>query len=137
MGGKLAKGITGAFMIPIIRKLHAKARQVMGPGAIHLILDRATCFKERTFKAEAKRLFISVVVNPPKSPDLISNDAGLHHFLEKQCREAAAVTLPEIRRNAKRAWRTLTSETCKRLNKRVRRNMEECIRLKGGNFYHE
>ena len=37
----------------------------------------------------------------------------------------------------RKAWKLVTPEMCKKISKRVRKNMAKVVELKGGNFYSE
>ena len=57
--------------------------------------------------------------------------------MEREVEEFGAQTANEIRAAVARAWKKITTEMCKNISKRVRKNMAKVIDLKGGNFYDE
>ena len=57
--------------------------------------------------------------------------------MEREVEGSGAETPDEIRAAVRAATRKITPEMCRRMMLRVRRNMQQVIRLKGGNFYYE
>ena len=64
-------------------------------------------------------------------------DAGVCPFMEREIERAGATTAEGIRAVVQRAWKRVTPDMCEKISKRVRRNMQKVIDLKGGNFYDE
>ena len=72
-----------------------------------------------------------------KAPDMSHLDAGFCPYMERQVEASGAETVEDIRKAVKRAWGKITDEMCVAVSKRVRINMANVIKLKGGNFYTE
>ena len=133
--GKCAKGVTAAFMEPVLRKLARDARRKLGAGSVGVWYDRATCFTAN--KELFEELFDEVQKAPAKSPDFSMNDAAVHPLLERVVTEEGAEDEAELKKVCKRVWSKLTPDNCKAAGRRVRRNMERSFKVQGGNFYHE
>ena len=56
---------------------------------------------------------------------------------EREVEAAGAETADEIRAAVKAGWKKVTPQMCVAISHRVRKNMAQVIRLKGGNFYDE
>ena len=64
-------------------------------------------------------------------------DAGVCPFMEREVEQGGATTADEIRAAVKAAWKKITPAMCRAIAARVRSNMLQVIKLKGGNFYDE
>ena len=135
--GKHAKGITGAFMVPIFKKVKEDARKLLGPGPIDIEVDKAPSHKACANDGSLGKLFDKVEVLAGKAPDMSMCDAGFCPWLERKIEDAGATTADEIRTAATQAWATIDRTMCERVALRVRKNMQQVARLKGGNFYAE
>ena len=137
-GGKDAIGITADFMRPVLKKVAKDARKKLGPGPISFLHDKASCYEALAKDGTLEGVFDEVEVAAGKAPDMSHLDAGVCPFIERAVEAEGAETPDEIRAAAKKAWKQVsTPEMCQKIAKRVRKNMKEVIRLKGGNFYDE
>ena len=64
-------------------------------------------------------------------------DAGVFPWMERECEDRGCVTKADIEAAVKAVWASLTAETLGRVADRVRRNMRNIVKMKGGNFYDE
>ena len=83
------------------------------------------------------RQFDEAFLAAGKAPDMSPVDAAVNPHLERSVEDAAATSKAQIRKAVAKAWAKVTPEICKRAVIRVRRNMKQVIKLKGGNFYQE
>ena len=71
------------------------------------------------------------------SPDFSHLDASIFPTLEKECNKTGASTASEIEAAVKKVWKLVTVDACQKATRRVVLNMEESVKLKGGNMYSE
>lgn len=131
--------VDSALLKPIWKKIHAAAAIKFGQGHdIRLVMDKAPSHKS---KATAKNVkdagFDELVLQAPTSPDFSMLDASIFPSLEKECNDQGAQTADEIEKAVKVIWRRVNKKECEKAAKRVELNMEESIKLKGGNYYSE
>jgi hypothetical protein len=81
-------------------------------------MDRASCHFSKLTQEELKKVGFTVIKQPPRSPDFSMLDAFLFPTLERECEKKGAVAREEIAA----------------AHKRILRNMERAIDLKGGGF---
>ena len=126
-GGKDATGITAAFMKPILKKVAAKARRVLGKGKITFLHDKAPCYQsliaDQTKTGESFG-FDSIEMSAGKAPDMSHLDAGVCPFMEREVEQAGAQTAEDIRAAVKRAWAKITPAMCRAISARVSRAQE-------------
>ena len=131
--------VDSKLLKPIWKKIHAAAVKKFGQSHhIRLVMDKAPSHKS---KATAKNVkdagFDELVLQSPTSPDFSMLDASIFPSLEKECNDQGAQTADEIEKAVKAIWRKVNKEECVKAAKRVELNMEESVKLKGGNFYSE
>ena len=140
-GEPALKGITAPFFRHILLKVAKDTRKVLGRGKISFLHDKATVFqtiaKDPGQLGEAPNFDGGLQLAAGKGPDMSHCDAGICPFMEREIEQAGATTAEEIRAVVKRAWKRVTPDMCEKISKRVRRNMQKVIDLKGGNFYDE
>ena len=101
-------------------------------------MDKAPSHKSKATKKNILDAgFAELVLQSPTSPDFSLLDASIFPTLEKECNKAGAQTKAEIEEVARKIWRQVTKHTCEKAAKRVELNMEQSVKLKGGNFYSE
>ena len=81
--------------------------------------------------------FDELVLQSPTSPDFSLLDASIFPTLEKECNDCGAVSVAEIEAAVKKVWRKVDIAACKKAAERVAKNMEQSIKLNGGNYYSE
>jgi hypothetical protein len=135
--GKQAKGITGAFLLPILKKVAKDARKKLGAGPISFLHDKAPPYQWVMKQGDDCGFDGGIEMAAGKAPDMSFLDAGLCKFMEGEVERAGATTADEIRAAVKAAWKKVKPEDCEKIAGRVYDNMGEVMRLKGGNFYHE
>ena len=109
----------------------------MGPGPIHLHLDRAPSHIYGDTIALANSLFTTVTPQPGKSPDTNMCDAGLFPWMEREVEAACAHSKQEINAAVEACWDRVTPDILQKVAARVRRNAQNTFDLEGGNFYDE
>lgn len=134
--GKEAKGITAAYLKTILPKVAADARKKLGAGPITFVHDKAPAYQS-IIKDKDLCGFTKIEMAAGKAPDMSHLDAGICPFLEREVEESGATSAEEIRAAVLAAWNKVTPDTCEKISKRVRKNMQQVIKLKGGNFYDE
>ena len=101
-------------------------------------MDKAPShISKETLKNVLDAGFSERVLQSPNSPDFSMLDASIFPTLEKECNEKGAQTVAEIEAAVKAIWRKLNKEACEKAARRVEANMDESVKLKGGNFYSE
>ena len=131
--------VDSALLKPIWKKIHAAAAIKFGQGHdIRLVMDKAPSHKS---KATAKNVkdagFDELVLQSPTSPDFSMLDASIFPSLEKECNAQGAQTAAEIEKAVKAIWRKVNKRECEKAADRVELNMEQSVKLKGGNYYSE
>ena len=137
--GKVAKGITAAYLKPVLLKVAKDARKVLGPGPIKFLHDRAPAYQGVAKDEQLQAAFSGgVELVAGKAPDLSHLDAGVCKTMEQYVDRAGALTADEIRTAVQRCWEEkITPDYLTRISKHVRRNMLAVIERKGGNFYKD
>ena len=136
--GKVAKGVTSDMLVPVLRKIARDARRLLGPSArIAIWFDKAGVHKSKATLALCHELFHEVILQPGKSPDMSMLDAGVFPWMEREVESRGATTKAEIRAAANAVFAAPTPMMLGRVADRVWRNIENVIRMKGGNFYAE
>ena len=101
-------------------------------------MDKAPSHKSKaTAKNVKDACFDELVLQAPTSPDFSMLDASIFPSLEEECNDQGAQTADEIEKAVKVIWRRVNKKECEKAAKRVELNMEESIKLKGGNYYSE
>ena len=134
---KVQKGIGAAFLEHIYKQIRRDARRILGPGPIAFWMDKAPGHKANATMQLLARLFDEVLVQPGKSPDTSMLDAGVFPWMERECENRGCVTKSDIEAAVKAVWGSLTAEKLGRVADRVRRNMHNIVKMKGGNYYDE
>ncbi|KAJ1634381.1 hypothetical protein T492DRAFT_836919 [Pavlovales sp. CCMP2436] len=129
--GKVAVGITTGYLAVVLKKVAVDARKILSPGKISLLHDKAPLY-QGIMNGSDLCGFNELDMAAGKSPDMSHFDAGLCPFMEREVELAGAQTPDEIREAVKCAWEKVTPVICEKVPKRVRRNMKEVIKLKGG-----
>ena len=133
--GTKGRGMTTALLKPIIDKMLADARKVLGDGLIAAWFYRAPT--HMALVTYMKQIFDEVVVQPPRSPDLNMEDAALFPYMERKQQEAGGLSKAQIKASTELAYSKITPEICRRACAAVRRNINHVITLHGGNLYNE
>jgi len=120
-------------------KIHAKAVQKFGQSHdIRLVVDKASSHTSKKTKQYVKDAgFDDLVIQSASSPDFSMLDASIFPSLEKECNKQGAQTVPEIEAAVRAIWRKVNLAECEKAARRVEMNMEESVKLKGGNYYSE
>lgn len=138
LAGQEAKGITAAYLKTILKKVGRDAREKLGPGKISFLHDKARPYLPLLKDEELSNLFEGgVQLAAGKAPDMSHLDTGVCPFMEREVEKEGALTPKEIRKVVKKAFKKITPDMCKKISKKVRKNMHEVIQRKGGNFYKE
>ena len=136
--GKAAKGVTADMLAPVLRKIKRDARRELGARArLAIWFDKAGCHNCKATLALCNELFDEVILQPGKSPDMSMLDAGVFPWMEREVESRGATTKAEIRAAANAVFAALTPTMLGRVADRVRRNIDNVIKMKGGNFYAE
>ena len=137
--GKAAKGITSAYLKPMLLKVAKDARAKLGRGPIRFLHEQAPAYQGVAKDKQLQAAFAGgVEIAAGRAPDLSHLDAGVCKTMEQAVEREGASTADEIREVVQRTWNEKTTdEYCVRISKRVRKNMLEVIERKGGNFYQD
>ena len=136
--GEVVKaGVDSKFLLPFWKKIKKAGLEILGPGPLNLWLDRASCHRSATTKAELEKLGFTVIDQPPRSPECNMLDAFLFPSLERECNKRGATTHDEIRKAVKYIWKRVTPAECTKAQARVVANMKKIKEMDGGNMYHE
>jgi hypothetical protein len=135
--GKVAKGFGAAFLDHILRRVARDARRILGPGPIAFWQDKAPGHRAKKTQELLESLFEEVFNQPGKSPDTSMLDAGVFPWMEREVDERGCTSKADIHKAVMSVWRTLSPEMLGRVADRVRRNLDNIIHMKGGNFYDE
>ena len=136
--GSFRRGrVDSEFMRPFWKKIADKARSVLGPGPLTLVVDRASCHVSRESKKEIAKWFQNIQVQPARSPDFNLLDASVFPTLEKRCNEKGAVTHEDIKKAVKDIWTLVTPDTMEKAVRKVKKNMQKSVKLAGGNYYYD
>jgi hypothetical protein len=136
--GSFRRGkVDSEFLKPFWKKIHDAAVKVMGPGPITIVIDRASCHVSKFSKAELAKWFAIIGIQPPRSPDFNLLDASVFPTLEKECNKTGAVTHEQIKKAVAKIWKQVTPESMERAVRKVKRNMDKSITLKGGNYFYD
>jgi hypothetical protein len=125
------------FLLLFWKKIAAASRKTLGlkeGDEMFLQMDRASCHFSKLTQEELKKVGFTVIKQPPRSPDFNMLDAFLFPTLERECEKKGAVAREEIVAAVRSVWAKVTAEECKKAHKRILRNMERAIDLKGGAF---
>jgi len=136
-GNVVKAGVDSKFLLPFWKKIAAASSKtlVLKEGdEMFLQMDRASCHFTKLTEEELKKVGFTVIKQPPRSPDFNMLDAFLFPTLERECEKKGAVAREEIVATVRSVWAKVTAEECKKAHKRILRNMERAIDLKGGNF---
>ena len=137
--GKVAKGITAAYLKPVLLKVAKDAKKVLGPGPLRFLHDKAPAYQGVAKDEDVRKAFAGGVdVAAGKAPDMSHLDAGVCKTMENDVEREGAQSREEIREVVQKVWKAkITPAYCLRISKRVRKNMQEVVRRKGGNFYKD
>ena len=124
---------------PLWKKIYQKAVTKFGQSHdIRLVLDKAPSHISKASQKNIKDAgFDECVIQAATSPDFSHLDASIFPTLEKECNKTGASTASEIEAAVKTVWKLVTAEACQKATRRVVLNMEEIVKLKGGNMYTE
>ena len=104
--GKAAKGITAAYLKPVLLKIAKDARKVLGPGPIRFLHDRAPAYQCVAKDKDVQAAFAGgVELAAGKAPDMSHLDAGVCKVMENAVEKAGAQTPDEIRKVVKEMWK--------------------------------
>ena len=106
----------------------------MGRPHIKFLHDKVSCYQS-VIKDGTLCGFDEIEIAAGKAPGMSHLDAAVCPVMERRVEEAGAKTPDEIRAAVKAAWKEVTPDMCLAISARVRQNMLEVIRRKGGNFY--
>jgi hypothetical protein len=81
--GKAAKGITAAYLKPVLMKVARDAKKVLGPGPIRFLHDRARAYQAAAKDEQVRAAFAGgVELAAGKAPDMSHLDAGVCKLME-------------------------------------------------------
>jgi hypothetical protein len=106
-------------------------------GPLYIMLDRASVHRSHITTAALEAAGFTVITQPPKSPDFNLLDAFVFPRMEKWCNEMGAITKDEIKKAVKDCYSRISKDMCAAAVRKVKANMAQAIKLKGGNFYDE
>ena len=131
--------VDSKLLKPIWKKIHKAATTKFGQGFdIRLVMDKAPSHSSKATKANVLEAgFEELVLQSPTSPDFSLLDASIFPTLEKECNKAGAQTKAEIEMVVQKIWRQVNKHNCEKAAKRVELNMDQSVKLKGGNYYSE
>ena len=137
--GKAAKGITSAYLKPVLLKVAKDARRVLGRGPIRFLHDRAPAYQGVAKDKAVQAAFDGgVEIAAGKAPDMSHLDAGVCKVMENAVEKEGAQTPDEIRKVVQKVWKAkITPEYCLKISKHIRKNMLAVVARKGGNFYKD
>jgi hypothetical protein len=137
--GKQAKGITSAYLKPVLLKVAKDAQKVLGPGPMRFLHDRAPAYQGVAKDKAVQAAFAGgVEIAAGKAPDMSHLDAGVCKVMENAVEKAGALTSDEIRKVVQKVWKAkITPEYCLKISKHIRKNMLTVVARKGGNFYKD
>lgn len=104
-------------------------------GPLNIWWDKAP--SHAASHTKAAELFAKVIEQPGNSPDMNTKDAAIFPYLERSQQKSGARTKEEIRASVHACWAALPDKTLVRAANRVRKNLKEIIRKKGGNYYRQ
>jgi hypothetical protein len=138
-GEEVPAKVDSAFLKPIWKKLMRAARKIphLRTGKVYIMLDRASVHRSNVTLEAIKAAGFTVIDQPPRSPDFNLLDAFVFPAMERWCNELGAITKTEIEAAVAKCFAKVTPVMCKSAILKVKSNMEESIKLKGGNFYFE
>ena len=80
----------------------------------------------------------NVVLQCPSSPDVNMLDSGVFPNMQMKVNRSGASSIGEIRKAVNAVWdNDITTAHLSKVAARVRRNMKQIKKLKGGNWYVE
>ena len=131
--------VDSKLLKPMWKKIHKAATTKFGQGFdIRLVMDKAPSHSSNATKANVLEAgFEELVLQSPTSPDFSLLDASIFPTLEKECNKAGAQTKAEIEKVVQKIWRQVNKHNCEKAAKRVELNMDQSVKLKGGNYYSE
>ena len=131
--------VDSKLLKPLWKKLHKQAKDKFGQSHdIRIVMDKAPAHISKKTKEWVKEAgFDELVLQSPTSPDFSLLDASIFPTLEKECNDCGAVSVAEIEAAVKKVWRKVDIAACKKAAERVAKNMEQSIKLNGGNYYSE
>ena len=136
--GSFRRGkVDSEFMKPFWKKIYVAAVKVLGPGPITIVIDRASCHVSKVSKAEIQKWFADIQIQPPRSPDFNLLDASVFPTLEKECNKSGAVSHEQIKKAVASIWNLVTPTSMGKAVRKVKRNMEKSVELKGGNYFYD
>ena len=139
--GKKAKGMDSKGMKRLWKRVHDAAKEKLPHGSIpFLLLDRSPVHTSKATQDELNRVWGvgNWMFQPPKSPDMNNNDAGVYPFMSREVAKAGAISKTQVEAAVMKVWRTkLNDAILENISLRVQRNLETVIRLNGGNLYDE
>jgi len=115
------------------------ARKVPGlrTGPIFIMLDRASVHRSHITIAALEAAGFTVITQPPRSPDFNLLDAFVFPRMEQWCNRMGAITKDEIKAAVADCYSRITKDMCAAAVRKVKCNMAQSIKLKGGNYYDE
>jgi hypothetical protein len=81
--------------------------------------------------------FADIQIQPPRSPDFNLLDASVFPTLEKECNKSGAVSHEQIKKAVASIWNLVTPTSMGKAVRKVKRNMEKSVELKGGNYFYD
>jgi hypothetical protein len=138
-GEEVPAKVDSAFLLPVWGKLMKLARKIpqLCSGKVYVMLDRASVHRSTVTLEAIKAAGFTIIDQPPRSPDFNLLDAFVFPAMERWCNGLGAITKTEIEAAVAKCYAKITPEMCEQAIRKVKRNMEESIKLKGGNFYIE
>ena len=138
-GEEVPAKVDSAFLLPVWGKLMKRVRKIpqLRTGKVYIMLDRASVHRSTVTLEAIKAAGFTVIDQPPRSPDFNLLDAFVFPAMERWCNGLGAITKTEIEAAVGRCYAKITPEMCEQAIRKVKANMGESIKLKGGNFYME
>ena len=121
--GKVAKGITAAYLKPVLLKVAKDARKVLGPGPIGFLHDRAPAYQAAAKDEHVRAAFAGgVELAAGKAPDMSHLDAGVCKLMENAVEKEGAQSANEIRAVVQNVWKAkITPAYCLKISKHIRK----------------